>query len=120
MTSAIQKPGIVAVTPTYTQCTAADKFLAAAGGKYMLHYRNGATPTGILKITDQTSAAQAPAGASLAGGWADAVTVPASIPATTDAVVWIDVPARFKDGTGYVNLVHGTPTTLTVAIFGPF
>lgn len=120
MTSAIQKPGLVAVTPTYTACTVADKFTAAAGSRYMLHYKNGATPTGALKITDQTSNNQAPAGASLAAGWADAITVPASIAASGEAVVWIDTPARFKDGNGQVNLVHNTPTTLSVAIFGPF
>jgi hypothetical protein len=123
MTAAVQKPGLTSVSPTYTQCTAADKFFAAPGAKYMLHYRNGATPvaTSNFKITDQTSAAQAPAGAVLAGGWADAVTVATPLIASADAVVWIDNATRFKDGQGFVNLVHGgTLTTCTVAIFGPF
>jgi len=120
MTAAVQKPGLIGIAPTYTTCTAADKFLANSGGRYMLHYKNGVTPTGALKITDQTSAAQQPAGAVLSAGWADAATVPTSIAASGESVVWMDTPARFKDGSGFVNLVHVTPTTLTVAIFGPF
>lgn len=120
MSAAVQKPALVGIAPTYTQCTVADKFLAAPGAKYMLHYKNGATPTGILKITDQTSANAAPAGAVLSAGWSDVQTVPASMGATTEDVVWIDNSNRFRDGQGFVNLAHITPTTLSVAIFGPF
>lgn len=120
MTSAITKPGLVGVAPTYTQCTVADKFAVGSGGRYHLHYKNAATPTGALKITDQTSASQQPPGASLAGGWADAVTSPAGIAASSELDVWIDTPLRFKDGSGFINLVHVTPTTLSVAIEGPF
>jgi hypothetical protein len=123
MTAAVQKPNLVGVTPTYTACTAADKFSAAANSRYLLHYKNGATPvaTSNFKITDQTSAAQAPAGAVLAGGWADDVSVPTPMAATSEQVVWIDNTNRFRDGQGFINLVHGgTLTTVSVAIFGPF
>lgn len=120
MTAFIQKPGITAVAPTYTQCTATDKFTAAPTGKYMLHYKNGATLTGALKAVDQTSAnSVAPPGAVLAGGWADA-QLAASIAASGEGVVWIDTASRFRDGAGAINLTHVTPTTLTLAIFGPF
>lgn len=120
MTSAIQKPTLTGVAPIYTQCTANDKFAATLGGRYLLHYKNGATVTGALKATDQTSAAQAPAAANLSAGWADAVMVPTSLGANGESVVWIDNATRFRDASGFVNLAHVTPTTLTVAIFGPF
>lgn len=120
MTAAIQRPGIVGVAPVYTQCTANDSFKAAPNSRYTLHYKNGATPTGALKITDQASSAQAPAGAVLGAGWADAVTVPASIAASGEILVDIANTTRFRDGQGAVNLVHGTPTTLSVCITGPF
>lgn len=115
----VQKPTLTGVAPTYNTCTATDKFAAPLGGRYMLHYKNGATVTGALKAVDQTSAAQAPAGAVLAGGWADA-QLSASIAGSGEAVVWIDNVNRFRDASGFVNLTHVTPTTLTVAIFGPF
>jgi hypothetical protein len=123
-TAQVQKPGLLGVAPTYNACTAADKFTAATGGRYMLHYKNGATPqaTGGLpnKITNPT--AVVPPGASPAAGWQDAVTqVSPGMTATTEFVAWIDNATTFKDGTGFVNLVHpGTITTMTVAIFGPF
>jgi len=118
MTSAVQAGALAGVAPTYTQCTATDKFLAVSGGRYMLHYKNGATPTSTLKITDQTSVA--PASASGAGaGWAD-VQVSAALAGAAERVVWIDNSTRFRDSSGFINMAHTTPTTLTVAIFGPF
>jgi hypothetical protein len=120
MTAFIQKPGLTAVAPVYTACTATDSFSASPNGKYMLHYKNAATVTGALKAVDQTSANSiAPAGAVLAGGWADA-QLAASIAASGEGVCWIDTAARFRDGAGKINLTHVTPTTLTLAIFGPF
>jgi len=115
MTAFIQAPSVVGVAPVYTQCTATDKFAASLGSKYLLHYKNGATPTGILKGTDQTSAAQAPPAAVLSGGWADA-QFSASMGATSELLVYMDNPLRFRDGQGFVNLSHGTPTTLSLAI----
>lgn len=118
-TSAVQKPGLVGVAPTYSQATGTDKFLAAPNARYELHYKNGATATGAgsFKVTDQVSAAAAPAGASLAGGWADAVVQSAGMLATTELVCIIDNSSRFRDAQGFINLVHaGTLTTVTVAI----
>lgn len=123
MTSAIQKPGVAGVTPTYTQCTTADKFAALPGSKYMLHYKNAATPTTQLYINEQV--AVLPAGAvtptAPTGGtkWSD-VQISAALGATTERVCWIDNSNNFRDALGFVNLQHNTPTTLTVAIFGPF
>jgi hypothetical protein len=123
MTTAIQKPGIAGVTPTYTQCTASDKFSVLRGGRYMLHYKNGATPTTQLYINEQV--ASVPAGAVTpaipTGGtkWSD-VQVSAALGATTERVCWLDPSANYTDAQGFINLVHNTPTTLTLAIFGPF
>jgi hypothetical protein len=111
-----QKATLAAAAPTYNVCTAADKFAAAPGGKYLLHYKNGATPTGILKVTDQVT--QIPAGSTATAGFAD-LQVTTTMLATTESVVEIDNASRFIDGQGFVNLVNVTPTTLTVAIIGP-
>jgi hypothetical protein len=122
MSAFVQKPGYLGVAPTYTAVTAADKFLAVRGAKYMLHYKNGATAqtTGPNKVTDQTSLA--PAGSSPTAGSFDALTSGGSgMGATSELVAWIDNSTRFMDGQNFINLVHpGTLTTVTVAIFGPF
>jgi predicted transcriptional regulator of viral defense system len=124
LTTSVTKPGYLGSAPTYVAVTAADKFAAQSGGRYMLHYKNGATPqaTGGLpnKVTNPT--AVAPAGSSPAAGWADVVTqATPGMGATSENVVWLDNVTPLKDGTGFVNLVHpGTLTTVTVAIMGPF
>lgn len=124
LTAGITKPGLLGVAPNYQAVSAADKFTAQSGARYMLHYKNGATPqaTGGLpnKVTNPT--AVAPSGSSPTAGWADAVSqATPGMGATTENVVWIDNSTIFKDGTGFINLVHpGTLTTVTVAIMGPF
>jgi hypothetical protein len=124
MTSAVQKPGYLGVAPTYTACTAADKFAAAPGGRYMLHYKNGASAqtTGPNRVQNISNTNSPPPGSSPAANWADAVTSGGTgVGATSELVCWIDNATPFRDSTGFVNLVHpGTLTTLTVAIFGPF
>lgn len=123
MTSAIQRPAVGGtVTPTFTQCTTADKFQAQAGSRYMLHYRNGATISTNAYINEKAATAPlgtTPAVPSGATKWSDAL-VAASIAANSDRVVMIDVVASFIDTLGFVNLQHTTPTTLTLAIYGPF
>lgn len=111
-----QKASLAAVAPTYNVCTVADKFAAAQGAKYLLHYKNGATPTGILKVTDQTTVI--PPGSTAAAGFAD-LQVTTTMLATTETMVEIDNASRFMDSTGFINMVNVTPTTLTVAIIGP-
>jgi hypothetical protein len=111
-----QALGTAAAAPTYNTCTAADKVAAVPGSKYLLHYKNGATPTGILKVTDQTT--QIPAGSTAAAGFAD-LQVTTSLLATSETMQRIDNSSRFIDGQGFINLVNATPTTLTVAIVGP-
>jgi hypothetical protein len=113
-TANIHRLGYSATAPIYNVCTAADKFTANPGKKYILHYKNAATPTGILKVTDQVSAAAQPPGTTIAGGAYD-FQVTASLGASSEAMSQIDAP-RFRDATGAINLVNGTPTTLTVAI----
>lgn len=117
LTTSVVNPGIAGVAPTYATASAADYFTAAQNGKYMLHYKNGATPTGILKVADSTT--PVPAGSTAVAGFAD-LQVTASLAASAERVVWIDNVNRFRDANGRVNLSNGTPTTLTVAIFGPF
>lgn len=115
----VTKPGLPGSAPVYNTCTTTDKFAASATGRYHLHYKNGATPTGILKVVDQTSASQAPPAAQLSAGWADA-QMNAALGASSEWDVWIENPLRFRDASGFINLSHTTPTTLTVAIEGPF
>ena len=122
MTAAVQRPTSGnPVTPTYTQCTAADKFYAGAGARYMLHYKNGATPTTGLFVNEQVAAAPPGTTPSVPSGatkWSD-MQVSAALGATTERVVIIDNVSAYRDVNGFVNLQHGTPTTLTLAIFGP-
>lgn len=123
MTSAVQKPTLAGAAPVYTQCTAADKFAALPNSSYLLHYKNGATPQATAgsatTVVDSTSVA--PAGSSPAAGYANSISIPTpGMLATTESVVLIDNSNRFRDGLGFINLVHpGTLTTMTVAIIGP-
>lgn len=112
----VQAPGLVGVAPVYNTCTATDKFKAAPNSKYLLHYKNGATPTGVLKVTDQVTAI--PPGSTASAGFAD-LQVTASLLASSETMSKIDNSSRFMDANGFINLSNGTPTTLTVAIIGP-
>lgn len=120
MTAFVQNPALSGVAPTYTAVTAADYFVAQPSAKYLLHYKNGATPTGAgaFKVTDQTT--PTPSGASPGAGFADAIVQNAGMLATTELVCKIDNSNRFRDSNGRINLAHtGTLTTVTVAIIGP-
>ena len=120
MTAAVQKPTLQGVAPTYTPVTVSDKFLAAPNAKYLLHYKNGATPqaTGTMKASDPTTAI--PPGSGLAAGFADAVLIGTPMGATTESFAYIDNSNRFRDAFGYINLVaSGTLTTVSVSIVGP-
>lgn len=124
LTSSITKPGLLGSAPTYVAISAADKFTAQPGSRYMLHYKNGATPQATggspNKVTNPT--AVPPSGSSPAAGWADVVSQASpGMLATTELVVWIENSTPLRDATGFINLVHpGTVTTMTVAIMGPF
>jgi hypothetical protein len=111
-----QAPGAVGITPTYNTATVSDTFSAVAGGRYMIHYKNGATPTGTLKIRDRNT--PIPAGSTAVAGYADA-QASASLGASAETVYWIQNASRYMDSTGKITLDNGTPTTLTFAIFGP-
>jgi hypothetical protein len=111
------------ITPTFTACTAADKF-AATGGRYVLYYKSGAS--GAVSTIWALNTLAAPAGtipAANAGGatnWADG-RLSNGIASNVDAVCYIPDVVPYIDATGFVNLKHnGTLTTVTVAIFGPF
>lgn len=121
-----QKPNVATpLTPSFTACTTSDKFQSNGGGTWILWYRNGATPTTQLYITDQNTSV--PPGAATPGlptgatNWSDA-QVSAALGATTDRVIAIDAVniAQYTDALGFVNLKHNTPTTLTLAVLGPF
>jgi hypothetical protein len=118
LTAGIQKPSLTAVEPTPQACSANDYFDAQPKSKYLLHYINGATPTTAVTIDDPTSVPPA-AASGAAAGWAD-VEVSDAIGASESVAVWIDDSSRFRDSNGRINLVHGTPTTLTLLIFGPY
>jgi hypothetical protein len=119
-------PGLTApATPTQTQATATDKFLAQAGCSYLIHYENAATPTTQCYVVNQNTTvpvgAATPSVPTGATNWSD-VLVSAAIGANAERDIVIDRNniQNFMDATGFVNLKHNTPTTLTVAVYGPF
>lgn len=122
-TSLMQDPSIGnTITPVFTACTAADKFQAQAGSKYLLYYRNAATPTATLWIREQAAVAPLGTTPAIPAGavkWSDAA-IAASIGATSDRAVFIDVVGPYIDSLGFVNLIHNTPTSLTLCVMGPF
>jgi hypothetical protein len=121
--AAVQKPGYTGVAPTYSALTGTDKFTAAPNGRYMLHYKNGATSMAAGTLTVQDTTTPTPAGATVVANQFDAVTVPTFMGATSELIAWIDNANRFRDNLGFINLLKtGSPvfTTMTVAIFGPF
>jgi len=109
------------ITPTFTACTAADKF-AATGGKYILYYKNGAS--GAVSTIYALNTLAAPSGTVPAAGtggtnWAD-LRLSNGISSNVDAVAVIPDVAPYIDATGFVNLKHnGTLTTVTVHVLGP-
>ena len=110
------------VTPTFTTCTASDKF-SATGGKFILYYKNlagGALTASFALNTAAAPAGTVPAAAANATNWAD-LRLSNGIAISTDGIAVIPDAAPYVDATGFVNLKHnGTLTTITVAIFGPF
>jgi len=121
-TLTVRASGLAFSPPNYQAVSAADKFAAVPGGKYLLHYKNGATPQAAASantLTDQT--AVAPPNSAPAVGWADVATSGATgMAATTEATVVIPNASRFIDAQGFVNIKHPvTFTTVTVDIYGP-
>jgi hypothetical protein len=119
LTSAIQKPGLSGVAPTYSTVSASDVFTALPNTRYMLHYKNGATTTGgslPFKVTDPTT--PTPSGSSPGAGFADSVSAATGMLGSTELVVYIDNSTRFMNSSKQITLTHGgTLTTVTVAIF---
>jgi hypothetical protein len=113
------------VTPTQTAATTADKFLASPGCTYLIHYENGATPTTQCYVLEQVATlppgAPTPATPTGAAKWSDAL-ISSAIAANSERDIAIDksVIQNYMDANGFVNLKHNTPTTLTVAVYGPF
>ncbi len=118
-----RRQGLAFAAPNYQAVSAADKFAAVNGGKYLLHYKNGATAQASgstpNKVTDQATVI--PSGSAAVAGFADLLTsAGAGMGATSEATIQIDNATRFLDGQGFVNLTHGgTITTVTVDIIGP-
>lgn len=111
-----QAPAAAGVTPTYNTATTSDTFSAQPNSKYMIHYKNGATPTGTLKVRDRN--VPIPAGSTAVAGFGD-VQVTAALSGSAEAVYMITNSSRFMDSQGKITLDNATPTTLTFAIFGP-
>ena len=116
-----QRPSLAGgVTPTFTQCTASDTF-AATLGTYVLYYKNGGTPTTTLWLLNTnitTPVGSTPAVPTGATNWED-VQISAALGATTDRCFVIDDVGPYVSS-GLITLKHNTPTTLTLAIFGPY
>lgn len=123
LTANVQKPGILGVAPTYVAISAADFFVAQPNARYILHYKNGGTPTGAgaFSVTDPTT--PIPAGSGAIAGFADAVTKASAVFAASAELI-ADIPNsnRHRDSNGRINLVHGggSLNTVTVCIMGPF
>jgi hypothetical protein len=108
------------VTPTFTQCTAADSF-AAVSGTYLLYYKNAGTPTTTLWVLNTnitTPVGSTPAVPTGATNWED-VLISAALGSSTDRAFVIEDVGPYVSS-GSVNLKHNTPTSLTLAIFGPY
>lgn len=118
-----RRQGLTFSAPNYQSVTATDKFLASPGSKYLLHYKNGATPQASSsapnKVTDPSTVI--PAGSAAVAGFADLLTSSGTgLGATSEATILIDNSTRFLDGQSFINLVHpGTLTTITLDIIGP-
>jgi hypothetical protein len=121
-TAAVQKPGAAGVAPVYSALTGTDKFAATRNARYLLHYKNGATAMGAGALTVGDNATPIPGGSAAVAGFADQVTVPTPMGASSELVALIDGSDRFRDSQGFINLLKtGSPvfTTMTVAIIGP-
>jgi hypothetical protein len=120
-----QRPSIAAggVTPTFTQCTATDKFSVPTGsGRYLLYYKNAGTPTTTLWVLNPGAAVPAgstPAVPTGATNFGD-VLISAALGSSTERAYFIDDVSPYVDATNFVNLKHNTPTTLTMSVLGPF
>jgi hypothetical protein len=120
-----QRPSVSAggVTPTFTQCTASDKFsVPTASGSYLLYYKNAGTPTAtlwVLSTAQPTPIGSVPAVPTGATNWED-VQISAALGASTERAYFIDDVSPYVDATNFVNLKHNTPTTLTMCVLGPF
>lgn len=122
-TSTVRQVGIAGAAPVYTAISASDTFKPQPNARYILHYKNGATPTGagVFSVTDPTT--PVPAGSAATPGFADAVIKANGVfAATTELIAQIPNSNRFMDANGNITLVHGggTLTTVSVAILGPF
>lgn len=121
-TANVQKPSFAGVAPTYAVANATDFFTAAPNAMYIIHYKNGATPTatGAFTVTDPST--PIPSGSGAVAGFADAILkASGSMLASTELKAVIGNSSRFRDSLGRINLVHGgTLTTVTVNIMGPF
>lgn len=113
-------------TLTFTACTTADKFSTGGSGTWIILYNNGATPTAQCYVKDPVvttpPGANTPATPTGASGWSDKLISNAIAASTSNLCVVIDAAnvAQFTDSSGFVNLLHTTPTTLTCAVLGPY
>jgi hypothetical protein len=109
------------VTPSYTTCTAADKF-SANGGKYILYYKNlggGALTASFALNTAAAPTGTVPTAAANATNWAD-LRLSSGIPISTDGVCIIPDVTPYLDVNNFVNLKHtGLTGTPSVAVIGP-
>lgn len=124
LTAQVRQPVLSgAQAANYAAISAADFFIAAPGASYILHYKNGATPTGsgIFSVQDRNT--PIPVGSAQVAGFADGLLKPTGVfAANTEFIARIANTDRFRDSLGRINLDHGggTLTTATVAILGPY
>jgi hypothetical protein len=112
---AVQSPTEVGGNLAYTSVSdGVVVFPAASGQRYLLLWRNTGASVAVPTIDDPTSAS--PVGATAF----NPDLVAASVPITTGATFQMINGSRFKDGSGNVNATLTNPTSVTLAVVGPF
>lgn len=109
---AVISPALAGVAYTETQVTAADRFVAQAGGAYLLIVNNAAAAPTTVTLDDVNS--PTPVGAKAFNPDVDVV-----VPANSKKIVRVDANRFLSSADGKVGIATTPTTTCTVAIFGP-
>lgn len=107
-------PGFSVANSTTTLTTGPDTIPVGTAGRYLLQLRN--TTGGAITVTVDDPTTPLPGGAAANTTFAD---VAVSVPATTGIRYHVLDAARFRDGTGNIN-VTSTAGGVLADVIGPF
>lgn len=109
----VKKPTLTGVNPLPPiTASAADRFLADASAKYLIHVKNGGGSPSVCTVNDPNT--PLPAGAAASSTFAD---VPISVAAAGEQVFLITSPGRFIAADGHIDLAFAPITSVTYQIF---